>query len=177
MFCLTPTWLRAVIFAAIFAIPAFVGFTAAAQDWQHRSITPVPNNQAGIAAGRGMLESLGGIRSFEATFPGAADQLQRLAQKDPIFKNVKFDVRQMALRLLQERKEEFIIDAARIHATYFTAEEMQRLTAFFGGPLGTRFQLLTQAFVANHNVDRQEARQEAAISIGVSSRAVTKLQD
>jgi hypothetical protein len=170
MFFIPTKLLRAALLAtAVAAIPAFVGsFTASAQDWQHHPILPVPNNQAGMAAGRSMLESLGGIRSFEATFSGAADQLQRLAQNDPTFRNVKFDVRQMALRLLKERKEEFITEAARIHATYFTVEEMQRLAVFFGSPLGGRFQLLTQAFAANHNIDRQKARQEAAISIGLA---------
>jgi hypothetical protein len=171
MSCLSAKSLRAVFLAAVVvSVPALVGaFPAFAQDRQHRPLSPVPTDQAAMSAARSMLESLGGIRDLEAAFPGAADQVQRLAQNDPIFRNVRFDIRQMALRLLEERKEEFITAVTKVHATYFTAEEMQRLAAFFGGPLGARFQLLTRAFAANHNVDRQKARDEAAVSIGLSS--------
>ena len=170
LICLSANSLRAAFLAAaVVAAPALVGaFPASAQDWQHRPLSPVPNNQAAEFAARSMLESLGGIRNLEAAFPAMADQVQRLAQNDPIFRNVKFNVRQMALRLLKEGEEEFITAATRVHATYFTAEEMHRLAAFFGGAMGARFQLLTQAFVANHNVDRQKARDEAAVSIGLS---------
>ena len=45
---------------------------------------------------------------------------------------------------------------AKAYAVYLTADEMQRLTAFFRGPLGARFQRLPQAFAANHNIDRKK---------------------
>lgn len=170
MSCLSAKSLRAAFLAAAaIAAPALVGvFPASAQDWQHRPPSPVLADQAAVSAARTLLESSGGIKNVEAVFPRMADQLQRLAQNDPIFKNVKFDVRQMALRLLKEGQEEFITQAAKAYAVYLTAEEMQRLTAFFRGPLGARFQLLPEAFAANHNVDRKIALDEAATSIGFS---------
>ena len=169
MFFVLANFLRAALLAvAVFAIPAFFALPAYAEDSRDRPVSLVPSGPAGMTAARMLIESSGAIKNVKATFPGVADQLQRLAQNDPFLRNVKFDVRQMALRLLQEGEEEFLTEAAKAYAAHLTADEMQRLSAFFRGPLGARFQLLPQAFAANHNVDRKKAFDEATTSVGFS---------
>jgi hypothetical protein len=169
--------LRAAMLASAIIAAAFASFTPAlAQDWRHPpavSAAPVAPlaptiPQTALGAARALLEAAGGIKRLEERFPMMADQVQRLAQTDPVVKDAKFDVREMTLRLCKEHEAELITDVAKIYAAHLTIDEMRYVSAFYSSRTGVRFLQFSRALAENKDPDRRKAADEAGTAIGLT---------
>lgn len=163
--------LRAAMLASAIIAAAFASFTPAlAQDWQQAPVASTASRvpQTALSAAHALIETVGGIKRIEERFPTMADQVQRLAQTDPVVKDAKFDVREMTLRLCKEHEAELITELEKIYAAHLTIDEMRYVTAFYGSQTGARFLLFSRTLAENKNPDRRKAAEEVATAMGIT---------
>jgi hypothetical protein len=169
--------LRAAMLASAIIAAAFASFTPAlAQDWRHLPAASAPPAaplaptipQTALGAARALIEATGGVKRLEDRFPVMADQVQRLAQTDPVVKDAKFDVREMTLRLCKKYEADLITDVEKIYAAHLTIDEMRHITAFYGSQTGARFLLFSRTLVENKTPDRRKAAEETSAAIGLT---------
>ncbi|MGE0766026.1 MAG: DUF2059 domain-containing protein [Hyphomicrobiaceae bacterium] len=95
---------------------------------------------AAVAAAQELMHAAGATRQFEAVIPSLVQQMTAIfVQQQPAHERV---IRQafagVALRMT-ERKNELIVEIAKLYAQQFSLAELRELTQFFADGVGKRF--------------------------------------
>lgn len=95
---------------------------------------------AAIAAARALMDAAGATRQFDAVVPALVHQMTDIfVQQQPAHeKTIREAFTGIAVRM-SERKDELLVEIAKLYAQQFSIGELQELTQFFTSDVGKRF--------------------------------------
>lgn len=95
---------------------------------------------AAIAAARQLMDAAGATRQFDAVVPALVHQMTSIfIQQQPAHQEtIREAFAGVAVRM-SERKDELLVEIAKLYARQFTLAELQELTQFFTSDVGKRF--------------------------------------
>ena len=95
---------------------------------------------ATIAAARELMDAAGATKQFDAVVPALVHQMTGIfVQQQPAYeKTIREAFAGIAVRM-SERKDELLVEIAKLYAQQFSLDELRELTQFFTSGVGKRF--------------------------------------
>jgi len=95
---------------------------------------------ATVAAARALMDAAGATRQFDAVVPALAQQMTSIfIQQQPAHEKTIREAFAGVVVRMSERKDELLVEIAKLYAHEFSLADLQELTRFFTSDVGKRF--------------------------------------
>jgi len=130
--------------------------------------TATTEDSARVIAAREFLEAIGFKSNLDAKFPAVAG---RIADSNPGLRYTNIDVRQVVLKILQQSEPDLEDQVAKLYATNFTTEELDKARDFYRTETGVLYSRFNREMNASPYTTPEIMRSEVGKRFSPEQRA------